>query len=749
MTLLLLLAGRSDPGAWTAVITFTDSSASPVVAALRAVGSARQASPVTATLQALGTTRTATDAASLQALGTARQATPGAASIKAVGTGRQATPIAASIQAVGSTRQATPVTASLQAVGTRTAPDTATLQATGTARTATPVTAALSAVRTATPVTAALQTVGVTRQATPVTASLQVIGTTRTATPVAAALQAIGTARQATPITASLSAITTATRTAPTTASLQATGTARTATESAALQTIGTTRTAPATASIAVAGTRTAPTTASLQATGSRTAPTAAALSAVGTRTAPTTATLQALGSSRTAPETATLQAIGTARQATPVTATASLVSTRTAPTAAALQTVGATRTAPTTASLQGAGGLRTAPTTAALKALGTTRTAPTTASLQSVGTSRQATNTAALQAFTAPSASTVTPAPGGSSGVSAVFVWRTAADPTARPIHSRVIAAASAATRFPDGSFAAASVDAHTAYQSGFEYDTSSGNNGAGPWIAYPASGLTVANHGRQARYTATIPAGLTDWRVRLESVTVPPATLNIFAPAFYWTDGMGQWTSLSTGPHPERRIVVAGLPAIVGGGSADSTFTSVIDTARAAGVKVLGYVHASYGSATQAQMISDSQTYQSWYNLDGIFLDETICDASHLATYTAVADAIRVQPNQLVVFNPGGTPTSAYFGICDKIMTFEDTGAAYASATIPAWLDAYKSQCIHAVHTVALADWAATLTLAQGRSCSSIYITDDIMPNAYHLLPTYWSSLTAAVET
>ena len=52
-----------------------------------------------------------------------------------------------------------------------------------------------------------------------------------------------------------------------------------------------------------------------------------------------------------------------------------------------------------------------------------------------------------------------------------------------------------------------------------------------------------------------------------------------------------------------------------------------------KAAGVRVLGYVHTSYGKRPIAEVQAEIDRYDKWYKPDGIFFDEVTTDASGLA--------------------------------------------------------------------------------------------------------------------
>ncbi|KAK6333961.1 hypothetical protein TWF696_002472 [Orbilia brochopaga] len=84
---------------------------------------------------------------------------------------------------------------------------------------------------------------------------------------------------------------------------------------------------------------------------------------------------------------------------------------------------------------------------------------------------------------------------------------------------------------------------------------------------------------------------------------------------------------------------------------------------------VRVLGYVHQSYGARDLSDIESDLDAYASWrepktdITLDGIFFDESPADAAH-APYVATVNAYAKDRGlDIVMQNPGTVPDEAYF--------------------------------------------------------------------------------------
>ena len=165
----------------------------------------------------------------------------------------------------------------------------------------------------------------------------------------------------------------------------------------------------------------------------------------------------------------------------------------------------------------------------------------------------------------------------------------------------------------------------------------------------------------------------------------------------------------------------------------------------AKAAGVRVLGYVHTSYGARPAATVKAEIDAFRQWYNVDGIFLDEGATSASALSYYQDIQSYIRsTMPGKLIMINPGVVPDEGYMGVADVVMIFEDTYSAYKNWTPPTWVSNYApSRFAHLIHaTNSETEMRDAASLAFKRRGGYVYITNDLLPNPWDSLPPYFAS-------
>src|SRR5262245_57834817 len=97
--------------------------------------------------------------------------------------------------------------------------------------------------------------------------------------------------------------------------------------------------------------------------------------------------------------------------------------------------------------------------------------------------------------------------------------------------------------------------------------------------------------------------------------------AKLEIVVPAYFYPGG--DWSKLNSAV---SKVPITAImnPFNGPGNSLDANYVSAINSLRAAGGHVIGYVYSSYAGRPESQVNSDIDRYDSWYNVDGIFVDE-----------------------------------------------------------------------------------------------------------------------------
>jgi hypothetical protein len=266
-----------------------------------------------------------------------------------------------------------------------------------------------------------------------------------------------------------------------------------------------------------------------------------------------------------------------------------------------------------------------------------------------------------------------------------------------------------------------------------------------------------------------------------------VNAATLELFVPAYFYPSANSPyWNSLITQAQLGTPITAIVNPGSGPGTAFNAEYNSRINQFRAAGGKVLGYVPTGYGGAqvsmgstcqpsagasySISDVVSCAGRYESYYRVDGIFLDEftNTSGAAELNFYRSIYSGTKaINPSWTITGNPGTSVVPAYFDAqqgftADRIVSFEQVGANYVNyAPAPGAIGGPESRFAHIVYDVSSA-LAATnfVNLAASRNVGAIYITNDnfcqgqncaLAPkdfNPFDTLPAYFDELALQVR-
>ena len=187
---------------------------------------------------------------------------------------------------------------------------------------------------------------------------------------------------------------------------------------------------------------------------------------------------------------------------------------------------------------------------------------------------------------------------------------------------------------------------------------------------------------------------------------------------------------------------------PASGSGSVQNSDYVAAVNGFRAAGGKVIGYVATGYGARSQADVLTEVTNYQSFYNVDGIFLDEMSNQAGDLGYYQAVYNNIKGLNNAYKVFGNAGTNTlEAYLTAADVLITFENQ-TGYEAYVPDTWTKNYTAdRFAHLMYNVGSpSSMLYYIALAEQRNVGYVYVTDDnnsnpnSANNPWDTLPSYW---------
>jgi Spherulation-specific family 4/PEP-CTERM motif len=244
----------------------------------------------------------------------------------------------------------------------------------------------------------------------------------------------------------------------------------------------------------------------------------------------------------------------------------------------------------------------------------------------------------------------------------------------------------------------------------------------------------------------------------------SLPAMAMDLLVPAYFYPSfdpALSYWDEMTAaaaaGGHITAIVNVNNGP----GTSINSDYSNAINSFRAAGGKVLGYVYTCFGvssctaglpaTRTAADVLADAQRYAAWYNVDGIFLDEMSNNVAALPFYQTVADGLRAaRPSGSIVGNPGTSTPAAYLNVADTLVTYENDSASYAGAPTEPWMStaAPQRQANLLYNVSSEATMLALVQQAAQRNVGYLYITHDVLPNPWDQLPSYWLAEAAAIR-
>ncbi len=211
------------------------------------------------------------------------------------------------------------------------------------------------------------------------------------------------------------------------------------------------------------------------------------------------------------------------------------------------------------------------------------------------------------------------------------------------------------------------------------------------------------------------------------------------------------GDWNriALKAAEMPDRIFAIVN-PENGPGPGVDAGYTAAIDNLRSSGGRVLGYVYTLYGSRNIDDIKADIHSWYSFYDIDGIFLDEQAINPGYEDHYLEIRNSIKAKsPAALVVGNPGITPSETYLfnngkRVMDVICIFENE-KGYLEWEAPAWVFNHESDnfCVLTLETP-VGDYRVFSEHAAANNAGWVCHTDDSLdPNPWDVLPSYFEAM------
>jgi hypothetical protein len=197
----------------------------------------------------------------------------------------------------------------------------------------------------------------------------------------------------------------------------------------------------------------------------------------------------------------------------------------------------------------------------------------------------------------------------------------------------------------------------------------------------------------------------------------------------------------------HPAVPVIAIINPNDGPGASASTSYTGGIAKLVAVGVKVIGYVHTSYGARSASQLEEEIGEYQSWYpQVTGIFFDEMASNPGSESYYAALTAYAKGHGADFTVGNPGTDTASSYLGTEDVMLIYESDGVP-AVSTLAGWHATYDRHNFGII-PYAVSSLNTSFVASAKPYVGYIYLQSDNLPNPWDSIPPYLGDLLASLD-
>jgi hypothetical protein len=233
------------------------------------------------------------------------------------------------------------------------------------------------------------------------------------------------------------------------------------------------------------------------------------------------------------------------------------------------------------------------------------------------------------------------------------------------------------------------------------------------------------------------------------------PPAIqLRLWVPAYFYPNGPGlrEWDRLIAAAKIVPIVAIVN-PASGPGNRVDPYFAKVVTRARKGNVTLAAYISSQYARKSLTAVKGEVDTYLKYYpEIQGIHFDEQSSDAKDIDYYVDLYRYVRTRiPDAIVLNNPGTVCAAEYVArpAADAVCLFE-RDRAFEEFRPPAWASRFPASrfCVVSYKVDTEADMKRVLRRAIQARVGYVYVTDDVGPNPYDRLPSYWDAEVEAIR-
>ncbi|BAU62978.1 hypothetical protein STA3757_03310 [Stanieria sp. NIES-3757] len=177
-----------------------------------------------------------------------------------------------------------------------------------------------------------------------------------------------------------------------------------------------------------------------------------------------------------------------------------------------------------------------------------------------------------------------------------------------------------------------------------------------------------------------------------------------------------------------------------------------------RQSDITILGYVSTQYSDRSIEEVKQDIDLYDTYYDVDGIFLDESASNIKQINYYQELYNYIKTKTNlDQVIINPGTHTDEGYLNspAADTSVIFEDFSKNWQEYQPQSYVSQYQSEHFASlIHSVSDATTMKNyIDQAVAHNIGYIYVTDDSPTSddgdPWNSLPSYWQEEVNYIES
>jgi hypothetical protein len=234
-------------------------------------------------------------------------------------------------------------------------------------------------------------------------------------------------------------------------------------------------------------------------------------------------------------------------------------------------------------------------------------------------------------------------------------------------------------------------------------------------------------------------------------DSVTRLRLLIPLYIYPTWWDPETYQWDEIAEAQSQIPTTAIINPHNGPGGNCPNTDYQEGLRALRDAGVTILGYVYTDYARRDIGEVKGEIDQYSNpCFDIDGIFLDGVSNKVSNIGYYQELYTYVRSLPDLGCVFlNPGARTHELYLNASDTIVIFEDYSINWPEYEPDDYVAAYAADRFAILgHTLLDTEPLVEYTnLAVERNIGHIYLTDDIMPNPWDDLPSFFDTLLTAM--